>query len=253
MKIYSVRDEFGDPIGLPVGEVSRPGLPDKSVVLTGNYCYLEVLDADKHTADLYSAYSLDTDGRLWTYMPQGPFKSEAEYRTWVEGAHHKADPFFYAIIDSETNKAVGVASYLRVDPVAHSIEVGWITYSPAIQKKPIATESMFLMMKYAFDLGYRRYEWKCNALNLPSINAAMRLGMSFEGLFRQATMGEGRNRDTAWFSILDRDWPVAQDAFVAWLNPENFDETGQQKLRLSDLTAPIVESRWPNLSLDVQR
>jgi len=253
MKISSVKNEFGDPIGLPVGEVTRPGLPDGSVKLSGNYCYLEVLDADKHAADLYSVYALDTDGRLWTYMPQGPFSSEAEYRTWVEGAHHKADPFFYAIIDSETDKAVGVASFLRVDPVSSSIEVGWITYSPVIQQKPIATEAMYLMMKYAFDLGYRRYEWKCNSLNQPSINAAMRLGMSFEGLFRQATMVKGHNRDTAWFSILDRDWAVAQDAFVAWLDPENFDENGQQKLRLSDLTAPIVESRWPNLNLDVQR
>ena len=253
MKISSVKNEFGNPIGLPVGEVAKPGLPDESIKLTGNYCYLEVLDADKHAAELWSVYALDTDGRLWTYMPQGPFKSEAEYRTWAEGVAHKADPFFYAIIDSETNKAVGVASYLRVDPKSYSIEVGWITYSPLIQQKPIATEAMYLMMKNAFDLGYRRYEWKCNSLNLPSINAAMRLGMSFEGLFRQMSIVKGQNRDTAWFAILDQDWPVAQDAFMAWLDPENFDENGQQKLRLSDLTAPIVESRWPNLNLDVQR
>ena len=253
MKISSVKNEFDDPIGLPIGDVTKPSLPDESVKLTGQYCYLEVLDADKHTADLYAAYSLDTDGRLWTYMPQGPFKSEAEYRTWVEGAHHKADPFFYAIIDSESDKAVGVASYLRVDPNSSSIEVGWITYSPLIQQKPIATEAMYLMMKNAFDMGYRRYEWKCNSLNQPSINAAMRLGMSFEGLFRQATTVKGHNRDTAWFAIIDRDWPVAQDAFTAWLDPENFDATGQQKLRLSDLMAPIVEARWPSLNLDVQR
>jgi len=122
-----------------------------------------------------------------------------------------------------------------------------------IQQKPLATEAMYLMMKNAFDLGYRRYEWKCNSMNAPSISAAMRLGMSFEGLFRQATMVKGHNRDTAWFAILDRDWPVAQDAFVSWLDPQNFTENGQQILRLSDLTAPIVESRWPNLNLDVQR
>jgi RimJ/RimL family protein N-acetyltransferase len=253
VKIYSTPNQFGDPIGLPVGEFSKPGLPDDSVKLSGQYCYLEVLDAEKHAADLYSVYALDTEGRLWTYMPQGPFSNEAEYRTWVEGVQHKADPFFYAIIDSESNKAVGVASYLRVDPNNYSIEVGWITYSPVIQQKPIATESMYLMMKNAFDLGYRRYEWKCNAQNLPSINAAMRLGMSFEGLFRQMSIVKKQNRDTAWFAILDRDWPVAQDAFVAWLHPDNFDDAGQQKLRLSDLTAPIVESRWPNLNLDVQR
>lgn len=250
MKLSSTPNQLGDPIGLPVGAVVRPALPDEVIKLSGRYCYLEALDADKHAAELYAAYSLDTDGRLWTYMPQGPFSSEAEYRTWVEGAHHKADPFFYAIIDSKSDEAVGVASYLRVDPNASSIEVGWITYSPLIQQKPIATESMFLMMKNAFDLGYRRYEWKCNAQNAPSISAAMRLGMSFEGLFRQATMVKGHNRDTAWFAILDRDWPIAQDAFAAWLDPENFDDAGQQKLRLSDLTAKIVESRWPSLSVE---
>lgn len=252
MKLSSTPNQFGEPIGLPVGAVVRPGLPDETVRPTGQYCYLEALDADKHAAELYAAYSFDTDGRLWTYMPQGPFSNEVEYRVWVEGAHHKADPFFYAIIDSESDKAVGVASYLRIDPTSSSIEVGWITYSPLIQQKPIATEAMYLMMKNAFDLGYRRYEWKCNAQNAPSISAAMRLGMSFEGLFRQAGMVKGHNRDTAWFAILDRDWPIAQNAFVAWLDARNFAENGQQVLRLSDLTAPIVESRWPNLNLDVQ-
>lgn len=252
MKLSSTPNQFGEPIGLPVGAVVRPGLPDETVRMSGQYCYLEALDADKHAADLYAAYSLDTDGRLWTYMPQGPFSNEVEYRAWVEGAHHKADPFFYAIIDSKSDKAVGVASYLRIDPTSSSIEVGWITYSPLIQQKPIATEAMYLMMKNAFDLGYRRYEWKCNAQNAPSISAAMRLGMSFEGLFRQAGMVKGHNRDTAWFAILDRDWPIAQNAFVAWLDAKNFAENGQQVLRLSDLTAPIVESRWPNLNLDVQ-
>ena len=252
MKLSAIPNQFGDPIGSPLGEVVRPGLPDDAITLTGQYCYLEALDADKHAADLYAAYSLDADGRLWTYMPQGPFNAESEYRTWVEGVAHKADPFFYAIIDSESKKAVGAASYLRIDPNSSSIEVGWITYSPLIQQKPIATEAMFLMMKNAFDMGYRRYEWKCNSLNAPSISAAMRLGMSFEGLFRQATMVKGHNRDTAWFAILDRDWPVAQDAYLAWLAPENFDAAGVQKLRLSDLTAPIVESRWPSLNVEVQ-
>lgn len=252
MHIYSVSDSLGNPIGVPLGEVIKPSTPDENLKLVGKYCYLESLDANSHAAQLYEAFSLDTQGRLWTYMPQGPFSSEAQYRTWVEGAQHKADPFFYAIIDNETNKAVGVASFLRVDPTASSIEVGWITFSPLIQQKPIATESMYLMMKYAFELGYRRYEWKCNALNAPSISAAMRLGMSFEGLFRQATMVKGHNRDTAWFSILDRDWPTAKTAFETWLAPENFDAQGQQKQRLSELTAPIVESRWPSLNIEVR-
>lgn len=251
MRISSVPDKHGNPIGLPLGQVVKPGLPDPAVKLVGQYCYLESLDAQKHSADLFAAYSLDTEGILWTYMPQGPFDSAQQYESWVEGVQQKADPFFYAIIDAETNKAVGVASYLRVDPVSSSIEVGYITFSPLIQQKPIATESMYLMMKNAFELGYRRYEWKCNALNAPSISAAMRLGMSFEGLFRQATMVKGHNRDTAWFAILDRDWPTAKEAFETWLSPENFAPDGQQKQSLSSLTASIVESRWPNLNIQV--
>ncbi len=254
MRISSVPNEFGDPIGVPLpADIQRPALPDESVVLTGRYCHLEALDADKHAADLWNVFALDTDGRLWTYMPQGPFANADEYRTWVEGAHHKADPFFYAIIDSSSGKAVGVASYLRVDPNNSSIEVGWITFSPVIQQKPIATEAMYLMMKHAFDMGYRRYEWKCNSLNQPSINAAMRLGMSFEGLFRQMSMVKGHNRDTAWFAILDRDWATVQPAFEAWLDPANFNADGLQKSKLSDGTAVVLESRWPNLNLDVQR
>ncbi|MFM1818607.1 MAG: N-acetyltransferase [Actinomycetota bacterium] len=252
MRLKTVKDHLGNPIGVPLGNVSKPGLPDESVKLVGQYCHLESLDADKHAADLWDVYSLDKEGRLWTYMPQGPFNSLDEYRTWVQGAHHKADPFFYAIIDSSTGKAVGVASFLRIDPNSSSIEVGWITFSPVIQQKPIATESMYLMMKHAFDLGYRRYEWKCNSQNAPSISAAMRLGMSFEGLFRQAAIVKGHNRDTAWFAILDRDWPVAKAAFETWLSPDNFVSNGIQKQSLSKLTAPIVESRWPNLSVEVE-
>lgn len=249
MHVSHEPNEFGDPIGLPVVGFVKPATPSQDVTLQGRYCYLEPLDADSHAQDLWEAYSLDTDGRLWTYMPQGPFTSAAEYRVWAEGAHHKADPFFYAIIDRESGKAVGVASYLRIDPNAGSIEVGWITFSPVIQQRPIATESMYLMMKQVFDLGYRRYEWKCNSLNQPSINAAMRLGMTFEGLFRQATMVKGRNRDTAWFAILDRDWPLAQRAFEQWLDPSNFDESGRQQVSLSALTAPIVTDRWPAVTV----
>lgn len=252
MRISSVPNQFGEPVGLPFEGRERPPVPSEDVTLQGQYCYLEVLDAEKHAADLYSVYSLDTEGRLWTYMPQGPFTDEAGYRAWAEGVHHKADPFFYAIIDRESGKAVGVASYLRIDPANYSIEVGYITFSPVIQQRPIATEAMYLMMKHAFELGYRRYEWKCNSLNQPSVNAAMRLGMSFEGLFRQATVVKGHNRDTAWFSIVDRDWPVAKQAFETWLAPANFDSDGKQLSSLSDLTAPIVEARWPKLELDVQ-
>ena len=253
MRISSIPNEFGDPIGLPVTVGEVPARPSEDLNLEGTYCYLVPLDAQLHAADLWSFYQLDTDGRLWTYMPQGPFADEAQYRAWVETVEHKADPFFYAIIDRETKKAVGVASYLRIDPASRSIEVGYITFSPVIQQRPIATEAMYLMMKHAFELGYRRYEWKCNSLNLPSINAAMRLGMSFEGLFRQATIVKEHNRDTAWFAILDRDWPAAKVAFETWLAPENFDESGKQKQSLSVLTAPLVEARWPNLNIQADR
>ena len=133
---------------------------------------------------LYEAYAKDTEGRLWTYIPNGPWESHAQFDTWVRGVNHKPDPFFYAIIDLTTGKAVGIASYLRIDPASQSIEVGYITYSNLMQRTPISTECMYLMMRGAFDLGYRRYEWKCNAMNRPSIDAAMRLGFSFEGLFR---------------------------------------------------------------------
>jgi RimJ/RimL family protein N-acetyltransferase len=144
---------------------------------------------------------------------------------------------------------VGIASYLRIDPAGQAIEVGYITYSNLMQRTPISTECMYLMMRNAFDMGYRRYEWKCNAQNAPSISAAMRLGFSFEGLFRQATMVKGHNRDTAWFGIIDKDWPTAKAAFETWLHPDNFDNDGLQKQRLSDLTSPIVYDRWPVLKV----
>jgi RimJ/RimL family protein N-acetyltransferase len=253
MHIYAQSTQHGEPIGLDLPSRETPRLPDRSNVLTGSYCRLEPLDADKHVADLFAGYQLDTTGQLWTYIPNGPYKAEAELRAWAIAAQEKADPFFYAIIDLKTNKAVGIASYLRIDPVNHSIEVGWITYTPLMQRSPISTEAMFLMMKQAFDMGYRRYEWKCNALNAPSISAAMRLGMTFEGLFRQMNMPKGQNRDTAWFAIIDKDWPVAQAAFEKWLAPENFDADGTQKTALSDLTSSIVYDRWPTLTVKVEQ
>src|SRR5262249_17730316 len=143
--------------------------------------------------------------------------------------------------DSSTSKAIGVASYLRINPPSGSIEVGHINYSPALQRTPAATEAMFLMMQQAFELGYRRYEWKCDALNVKSRAAAQRLRLSFEGLFRQGTVYKGRNRDTAWYGVIKAEWPFLKEGFTRWLDPGNFDEDGRQRLRLSDLTAPIVK------------
>lgn len=171
---------------------------------------------------------------MWTYLPYGPFSGWEPYRTWLEGMATATDPLFYAIVDAASGRATGVAAYLRIDPANGVIEVGHLGYSPLLQRTPAATEAMFRMMQYAFARGYRRYEWKCHALNAPSRAAAERLGFRYEGLFRQAAVVKGRNRDTAWFSILDSEWPALEQAFEAWLDPSNFDGSGRQKRRLSD-------------------
>ena len=233
-------NSLDQPIGLPVPNWQPPP-PLARTVLQGRYCRLEPLDPNLHAADLFAANKLDTEGRNWTYLPNGPFDTFEAYRAWIASVAFKDDPFFYAIVDAATHKAVGVASYLRIDPKSGSIEVGWINYSPALQRTPAATEAMYLMMRQAFELGYRRYEWKCNALNAPSRAAAMRLGLSYEGVFRQATVVKGRNRDTAWYAAIDAEWPALKHAFEQWLAPSNFDAQGQQQTKLSDLTRPILK------------
>ena len=222
----------GQPIGFPVEGWAPPPRPARAP-MEGRYCRLEPLDP-AHTADLYAANARD-DGRMWTYMSYGPFDTES-YRRWIEASSASADPMFFAIIDRTTGKPVGVASYLRIDPAAGSIEVGNLAYSPLLQRTPAATEAMYLMMRNAFEMGYRRYEWKCNALNAPSRTAAQRLGFTYEGVFRQHMVPKGRNRDTAWFAIVDSEWPRLKAAFERWLDPANFDSHGNQKMRLSDLT-----------------
>jgi RimJ/RimL family protein N-acetyltransferase len=196
--------------------------------MRGQFCDLVPLDAS-HSAALFVAFDADTTGTLWTYMPVGPFATAQDYAAWVDTAQHSKDPLFFTIIAKESGQPVGVASFLRIDPANGVVEVGFITFAPALQRTPAATEAMYLMMKRAVgELGYRRYEWKCDALNAPSRNAAARLGFSYDGLFRQATVYKGRNRDTAWFSVLDQDWERLDQAFQAWLNPANFDTQGQQ-------------------------
>ena len=208
--------------------------------MTGRFCRLEILDADRHARDLHAANRLDQDGRMWTYLPYGPFDEVAAYDRWVREVAAATDPLFHAVIDLTTGRAVGVASYLRIDPPAGSIEVGHIAYSPLLQRTPAATETMYLMMRRAFELGYRRYEWKCDALNAPSRAAAQRLGLSFEGIFRQARVNKGRNRDTAWFAAIDSEWPALDRAFSQWLAPANFDEAGRQRVSLASLTRPVL-------------
>ena len=226
-------NELGQPIGFPVENWSPREHP-RGAVMRGRLCRLEPIDADKHAADLFAAFALDTSGANWTYMPYGPFADEAGLRGWIESTCLGDDPCFFTVIDEASGKAVGVASYLRTDLANGVIEVGHIHFSPLMQGRSIATETMYLMMRQVFDIwGYRRYEWKCDALNAPSCRAAERLGFLFEGIFRQAVMYKQRNRDTAWYSILDREWPAAKAVFEAWLSADNFTADGAQSSSLS--------------------
>ncbi len=222
-------NELGQPIGFDVTGWTARTRPPRAV-MQGRYVRLEPADPGAHAADLFEAFSADREGRIWTYLPYGPFAGAGEVEQWMQATCLGDDPLFHAIIDGATGKAVGVASYLRIEPAVGVIEVGHINYAPALQRTRGATEAMYLMMARVFDeLGYRRYEWKCDALNAPSLAAAARLGFTYEGLFRQATMYKGRNRDTAWYSILDTEWPRIKAAFEAWLDPANFDADGRQK------------------------
>ena len=202
--------------------------------MEGRSVRLEPLCADTHAADLFRAYS--GYEALWDYMPYGPFVSASAYHRWAKERESLDDPRFFVARDLISGHCGGVASYLRISPEAGSIEVGHICIAPEMQKGLAATEVMWLMMDWAFRAGYRRYEWKCNALNLASRRAAQRLGFTYEGVFRNHLVVKGRNRDTAWFAITSEDWPALSEAFRAWLSPTNFDSTGRQKERLSDLT-----------------
>ena len=225
------------PVGPIVDDWTPPPHPPATEML-GRYAKVAPFDLEAHSRQLYD---LNTeDDAIWDYMPQGPFSDFEAYQDWMAENALGTDPMFHTIVNLETGRAEGVATYLRITPSAGSIEVGYITYSPALQRTRAGTEAMILMMRRAFDLGYRRYEWKCNALNQPSRNLAMRLGMSFEGVFRQAAIVKGRNRDTAWYAAIDKDWPAISDAFDTWLDPANFDAGGRQKTRLSDLTRSLL-------------
>ncbi len=218
-----------------------PGLE----ALEGRHVRLERLDADKHAADLFRAFS--ADDAIWDYLPYGPFASASAYHRWAKEKEGSTDPAFYAIRNLETGHCGGVASYLRITPEMGSIEVGHICLAPEAQRGVVSTETMYLMMRWAFEAGYRRYEWKCDALNIPSRRAAQRLGFSYEGIFRQAAIVKGRNRDTAWFACIDSEWPALKECFEAWLAPSNFDARGRQRERLSDLTRLVRAASDPVL------
>lgn len=224
-------NEFQQPVGHRLTNWTPPAWP-KQETLPGRYCRLELLDAHAHGDGLYGAITAQPDDPSWTYMPYGPFRTRDEYQQWLLRYAGQKDPQFYAIVEEASQQPLGVASYLRITPASGTIEVGHLHYSPPLRRSRAATEAMLLMMRHAFGLGYRRYEWKCNTLNAASRAAALRLGFTFEGIFRQATVVKGRNRDTAWYAIMDHEWPTIESAIEAWLRPENFDADGKQLSRL---------------------
>lgn len=228
-------NQYGQAIGQAVPDWSTRPVPE-NVVLQGKFCRLEPLDAGLHAGDLYAAYAAAPDGRDWTYMFSGPFHDEDEYRRYAEQAARTSDPKHFAVIDTELGKAVGTLALMRIEPVHGVIEVGHVAFSPLLKQKPASTEAQFLLMQHVFEkLGYRRYEWKCDSLNTPSRKAAQRLGFTFEGIFRQAIVYKGRNRDTAWFSIIDKEWPLMKQAFQAWLSESNFDGDRVQRRSLAEM------------------
>ena len=231
-------------VGTPVPGYVPPPRPEGQV-LEGRFVRLERMDADTHAADLYRGFN--GHDALWDYMPYGPFASASAYHRWARDSASGPDPLFYVLRDRATGQCGGVASYLRAAPEAGSIEVGHICIAPELQASPASTEAQFLLMDWAFAHGYRRYEWKCNALNLPSRRAAQRLGFSFEGIFRQHLIVKGHNRDTGWFAIIDSEWSALREAYRVWLSPENFDGAGRQRHRLGDLTVTVRAGSDPGI------
>ncbi|ABS67241.1 GCN5-related N-acetyltransferase [Xanthobacter versatilis] len=226
------------PLGAPVegGPARRPA----PVTLRGRHVAIVPFDAEKHAASLYALSHGPEKEALWAYLSAAPFPDEAAFARFYAEAATKADPLLFAIVEAASGRAVGHATYMRIEPAHRVIEVGNILHTPALQRTPGATEAMYLMARHAFeDLGYRRYEWKCNALNAPSRRTAERLGFTYEGLFRQHMIIKGLSRDTAWYALLDHEWPKAKAAFEAWLDPANFDAEGRQTQRLEDIRAAL--------------
>ncbi|MCJ2143637.1 GNAT family N-acetyltransferase [Methylobacterium sp. E-066] len=228
---------FGQPIGPDLPDWTPRPRPPRAP-MEGRFCRIVPLDAEAHAAGLFATYSAAPDQRNWTYLPDEMPESEAVFRVRLEARAASEDPLFHTILDPASGAPLGIASYLRIDPGNGVIEVGHLHFGPQLQRAPAATEAMALMMARAFDeLGYRRYEWKCDSLNAPSRAAALRLGFTFEGIFRKATVVKGRSRDTAWFSITDAEWPRVRAGLKAWLDPANFDADGRQRRGLAALRA----------------
>lgn len=227
-------NELGHPIGDALPNF-KPGDLPKMERLEGRYVIVECLSKDKHGADLYEVYGPDSPADMWTYLFQNPVQSQEEWSALLDQMLADQDRFYYAIVDKESGKALGTFALMRINRGSRVIEVGSVTYSPQLKRTRLATEAQYLLARYVFEeLEYRRYEWKCDALNQPSRYAAERLGFIYEGTFRQAVVYKGRNRDTDWLAMIDRDWPAVKTRLEKWLSPDNFDENGQQIKALSD-------------------
>jgi RimJ/RimL family protein N-acetyltransferase len=226
-------NEWGQPIGPELVDFETPKAPPREP-MRGRYVELLPLDPERHAGELWRALE-GLPPSHWTYLPYGPFHAIHEFERWLAGVSATSDPLFFTLVERGAGVAAGLASYLRIQRDSACIEVGHLNFSPLLARRPAATEAMALMMRRAFELGYRRYEWKCDALHALSRAAAERLGFHFEGVFRQATLYKGRSRDTAWYSVIDRDWPALERAYAAWLEPDNFDAEGRQRTRLSEL------------------
>jgi RimJ/RimL family protein N-acetyltransferase len=221
------------PVGPPV-EVKQ-ALPPPTTPITGHSVQLEPLTPN-HIDDLYPIIGQPEQATLWTYLPKGAFADKTSFAEAITSFSTSKDPFFYAIINKTTKKPIGFFSLLRIDLTNRVIEIGFVVFSSLLQRTAAATEAVYLLAKTVFeDLGYRRFEWKCDNLNAPSKKAAVRFGFTAEGVFRQHLIVKGRNRDTAWFSILDCEWPVVKGAFEKWLDPGNFDADGKQVASLVEL------------------
>lgn len=227
------KNTFDQAIGESIAGWQEKQFPSCNLLL-GRLCRLERLSPKHHAQDLFTTLCARQFDKNWTYLPYGPFADYDSFNQWLSASAQLEDPLFFSVIDEATNQAVGLVSYLRVDPKVGVAEVGHIHFSSKIQQTAIASESMYLMMQYLFDeLGYRRYEWKCDSLNAPSKKAALRLGFEYEGTFKQATIYKNRNRDTAWYAIIDKQWPAIKQSFQVWLDVNNFDDEGCQQTKLA--------------------
>ncbi|GJE37926.1 hypothetical protein KHHGKMAE_1990 [Methylobacterium persicinum] len=226
-------NEYGQPIGPALPDWTPRPRPPRTL-MSGRFCQVVPLDPEAHAANLYELYAGAPDRSGWTYLVDDLPATAAAYRERLDKQAAGEDPLFHTILDGQSGKPLGIASYLRIDPGNGVIEVGHIHFGHGLKRRAAATEAMALMMARAFDeLGYRRYEWKCDSLNAPSRAAALRYGFRFEGIFRNAVVVKGRSRDTAWYSVTDAEWPALRDAFAAWLDPSNFDAEGQQRRGLA--------------------